>query len=493
LGKEDTDAAKAFTEVVNELGMHWDEVKNKFATAISPMILTFLKNLDNIVKSIPSGIAGIQKLWAVFEQDHPGLIKFLGILKEIFSYITAHPVLMAALGGAVAGIPGGPVGMALGAGIAASSASALIDGGDAAVKAGQGAPTSDTSQQGAIVGHDQSTGQGLDASGKLIDASTQQVNAAGAQKDAAEKLTDAADKLNSAADDNQHDNHGGVSLSGAASAASGAHWRGGFAGGGAGWRRSFASGGAVRIPGYARGGLVSRIANGINIPGFANGGLVPGFDAGGMALSAAHGVSDAQFEVAKIQLELQNAQDDLKESHDPKEERKIRQKIALLELELQKAGVNVWYKQAGQAQMADAQYNASHYSDGTTKSSGHAEGGHITGPGSGTSDSIVARLSNGEFVVRSAAVRAYGASFFHALNDMKIGGFAEGGMVHSPPRFATGGGFMSPGGPQSSFNLIINDKLFGGLKASAGVAGELKSYAISQQTTQTGRAPSWQR
>ena len=50
---------------------------------------------------------------------------------------------------------------------------------------------------------------------------------------------------------------------------------------------------------------------------------------------------------------------------------------------------------------------------------GAATGGLITGPGTGTSDSISARLSNGEFVVKSAAVKHYGPDFFNSLNQMQ--------------------------------------------------------------------------
>lgn len=47
---------------------------------------------------------------------------------------------------------------------------------------------------------------------------------------------------------------------------------------------------------------------------------------------------------------------------------------------------------------------------------GFATGGLVTGPGSGTSDSIPARLSNGEFVATAAAVSRFGAGFFSDLN-----------------------------------------------------------------------------
>jgi hypothetical protein len=45
-----------------------------------------------------------------------------------------------------------------------------------------------------------------------------------------------------------------------------------------------------------------------------------------------------------------------------------------------------------------------------------ATGGYITGAGTGTSDSIPAMLSNGEFVVRAAAVRALGIDTLTSIN-----------------------------------------------------------------------------
>ena len=45
-----------------------------------------------------------------------------------------------------------------------------------------------------------------------------------------------------------------------------------------------------------------------------------------------------------------------------------------------------------------------------------ANGGIVRGAGTSTSDSIPARLSNGEFVVRAASVRKFGAGLFQSLN-----------------------------------------------------------------------------
>ncbi|PXY83601.1 phage tail tape measure protein [Bifidobacterium asteroides] len=55
-----------------------------------------------------------------------------------------------------------------------------------------------------------------------------------------------------------------------------------------------------------------------------------------------------------------------------------------------------------------------------------AIGGLITGPGTGTSDDIPARLSNGEYVIRAAAVRQYGTEMLNAINWQR---YAGGGQV----------------------------------------------------------------
>jgi len=65
------------------------------------------------------------------------------------------------------------------------------------------------------------------------------------------------------------------------------------------------------------------------------------------------------------------------------------------------------------------------------KPQGFATGGHVRGPGTGTSDSILARLSNGEFVMRAAAVRKYGPDFMARLNGLQLPGFASGGLVEA--------------------------------------------------------------
>lgn len=65
-----------------------------------------------------------------------------------------------------------------------------------------------------------------------------------------------------------------------------------------------------------------------------------------------------------------------------------------------------------------------------------ATGGYISGPGTSTSDSIPAKLSNGEFVVNAASVKKYGIDYLHAINTGRAHRYASGGLVSnvSSPR-----------------------------------------------------------
>ena len=59
-----------------------------------------------------------------------------------------------------------------------------------------------------------------------------------------------------------------------------------------------------------------------------------------------------------------------------------------------------------------------------------AGGGSVNGPGTATSDSIPALLSNGEYVVKASAVQQYGRPYFDNLNAQR---YASGGPVGSMP------------------------------------------------------------
>lgn len=58
-----------------------------------------------------------------------------------------------------------------------------------------------------------------------------------------------------------------------------------------------------------------------------------------------------------------------------------------------------------------------------------ATGGYITGAGTSTSDSIPAKLSNGEYVVKAESVKKYGVDYLHAINTGQLHRYATGGLV----------------------------------------------------------------
>jgi phage-related protein len=66
---------------------------------------------------------------------------------------------------------------------------------------------------------------------------------------------------------------------------------------------------------------------------------------------------------------------------------------------------------------------------------GFATGGYVSGPGGPREDKIPAMLSNGEFVINAAAVRAVGLDFLNYIN----GGGSIGGDAGGTARFAAGG------------------------------------------------------
>ena len=136
----------------------------------------------------------------------------------------------------------------------------------------------------------------------------------------------------------------------------------------------------------------------------------------------------------------------------------------------------------------------------------NAAGGHIRGRGTGTSDSILSWLSNGEFVIKAKAVAHYGPQLLHALNNMRLPRFAGGGSVSGAasaaaqrvftphiPRFAAGGPVMATAatGAGRPFVLQIGDKAIGGLTATGGAVDELQRYASQKAVRSAGRKPLW--
>jgi hypothetical protein len=117
-----------------------------------------------------------------------------------------------------------------------------------------------------------------------------------------------------------------------------------------------------------------------------------------------------------------------------------------------------------------------------------ASGGAVRGPGTATSDSILARLSNGEFVMRAAAVNRWGPRFMAALNGLQNPfGYAGGGLV---PRFADGGLVTAGAAGGTPVHLHLGGHAFA-LSGSESVVSSLVTEAHRQRMRSAGTKPSW--
>ncbi len=94
-----------------------------------------------------------------------------------------------------------------------------------------------------------------------------------------------------------------------------------------------------------------------------------------------------------------------------------------------------------------------------------ADGGYVSGAGTATSDSIPARLSNGEYVLKASSVKALGTDFLDTLNN--VGGysrssklpkfaFADGGYVNATQNAQQEGIENIPKTIQSSPQVVMN-------------------------------------
>ncbi|HEX2634811.1 MAG TPA: hypothetical protein VHM22_18560 [Bradyrhizobium sp.] len=125
--------------------------------------------------------------------------------------------------------------------------------------------------------------------------------------------------------------------------------------------------------------------------------------------------------------------------------------------------------------------------------SNYATGGLVSGPGGPTSDSVLARLSDGEYVMRAAAVKHWGPSFMAALNALRnpLGGYSLGGMVRSPrllPRFAGGGMVTATTGDGVTVNLHFPGGAFA-LRGDKSIVQGLTREARRAGMLSAGRLP----
>jgi hypothetical protein len=96
-----------------------------------------------------------------------------------------------------------------------------------------------------------------------------------------------------------------------------------------------------------------------------------------------------------------------------------------------------------------------------------ASGGLVTGPGTGKSDSIPARLSNGEFVINADMVKKLGLPFLNKLNTNAIKGTAIERLLSKAPMLSTGiskAQEVKTGGVEGLFAMAQNKfgNMFGG-------------------------------
>jgi len=411
LTDDDAKAAKAVVSAFSELGVHIDELKAKFTTLISPTVVEYLKNIDTILKAIPTalklvsdGFSAVSKTVDSVIDKVPGLRTLLELLQKATNPLTAAKAAFDTV---------------------AKGAKALTD-------------SQQANKGNSVTGE---TAASKEATKQFEEGHKTQEQAAAKQDEAAQKQKAAADiydKVISAFNtgveifkeaaaglkNNQApsgtNNNSGQSVQQRLTNATGG-WQGGM---------SVALG---NVRSYAQGGYV---------PGYAGGGGIGPDDT-----SATVDFTGAVNQIANIIKEVVTAAVNAKGQLDANVERQSR--------------------------------------------SGHAEGGMIRGPGTGTSDSILARLSTGEFVMRAQAVAQYGQGFMHAVNRgllMKPPGFAIGGGWDLP-RFA-GGGHVGGGGSTTPIHLHLGNETFE-THAPSNVADRLQRYAVGQRTSATGRKPSW--
>ena len=119
-----------------------------------------------------------------------------------------------------------------------------------------------------------------------------------------------------------------------------------------------------------------------------------------------------------------------------------------------------------------------------------ASGGSIHGPGTGTSDSIPAWLSAGEFVHSARAVSHWGVDFMHAINNRQMPHFSMGGLL-SPmlPHFASGG--LNTGAGMAHLGTVDLRTDHGSVTVMAGASAvdQLSRMAVQKRLTSTGRKP----
>ena len=137
---------------------------------------------------------------------------------------------------------------------------------------------------------------------------------------------------------------------------------------------------------------------------------------------------------------------------------------------------------SGNLPYAEIVANMTQYASAADKAAmaakGYATGGLISGPGTGTSDSILTRLSNGEYVMTAEAVRMFGTGMLDQMN---------AGVI---PAFATGGGIGESGpqlevtGPSRIYNANQTASMLNGGGGNGELIAEVRQLRTENRQAQ---------
>ena len=128
-------------------------------------------------------------------------------------------------------------------------------------------------------------------------------------------------------------------------------------------------------------------------------------------------------------------------------------------------------------QLAQAIANAAKENKERVKA-GYATGGLISGPGTGTSDSIIARLSNGEYVMRADAVRMFGTGLLDQMNAGQLPAFAMGGGIGET------GPQLEVTGPSRIFNANQTASMLSGGGGNGELIAEVRQLRTENRQAQ---------
>lgn len=130
-----------------------------------------------------------------------------------------------------------------------------------------------------------------------------------------------------------------------------------------------------------------------------------------------------------------------------------------------------------------------------------AGGGAIHGAGTGTSDSIPAMLSNGEYVLSAKTTKRLGTPFLNAINSGRLPGYATGGivepdysMVNFKPDNAKNNSSGSAGTGAKNINLnvqALDVDSFVSLLSNHGFGEAIKQYFFDSDRNFAGKAGVW--